>query len=94
MRLKALVLRRIKFSLMMPSAHKLKFLQLNILCTHKSIFETIGDVEIDMLRKRLEETEAAMERIVSQMGTVTDQLSPTVLAQVLRARGVRTLCKN
>ncbi|CAL8103454.1 unnamed protein product [Orchesella dallaii] len=45
------------------------------------------DVEIDMLRKRLEETEAAMERIVAQMGSVTDRLSPTVLAQVLRARG-------
>lgn len=52
----------------------------------------IGDIEIDMLRKRLVETEAAMERIVSQMGSVSDQLTPSVLAQVLRARGVCQVC--
>lgn len=39
-----------------------------------------------MLRKRLEETEAAMERIVAQMGSVSDRLSPSILAQVLKAQ--------
>lgn len=29
-----------------------------------------GDIELDQLRKRLEETEAAMERIVAQMVSV------------------------
>ena len=43
----------------------------------------LGDVEIDLLRKRLEETEAAMERIVKQMGTASDRLSPSNLAPVL-----------
>lgn len=28
----------------------------------------VGDAEIDQLRRRLEETERAMERIVAQMG--------------------------
>lgn len=47
----------------------------------------LGDTEIDMLRKRLEETEAAMERIMKQMGSVTEHLSPTLLAQVLKGQG-------
>jgi len=47
----------------------------------------LGDTEIDILRKRLEETEAAMERIVKQMGSVSEHLSPTLLAQVLMAQG-------
>nr|CAD7581281.1 unnamed protein product [Timema californicum] len=34
-----------------------------------------GDVEMDQLRRRLEETEAAMERIVAQMGLVPHQVS-------------------
>lgn len=30
-----------------------------------------GDIEIDQLRRRLVETEAAMERIVVQMGNIS-----------------------
>lgn len=36
----------------------------------KSI-EVAGDIEIDQLRRRLIETEAAMERIVDQMGNLS-----------------------
>lgn len=48
----------------------------------------LGDVEIDLLRKRLKETEATMERIISAMGSSPDRLSPSILAQVLKAQGV------
>jgi hypothetical protein len=47
----------------------------------------LGDVEIDILRQRLLETEAVMERIISKMGNV-ERLSPTILAQVLKSQGV------
>ncbi len=51
--------------------------------------KNLGDVEIELLRKRLEETEAVMERIISAMGSSSsDRLSPSVLAQVLKAQGV------
>ncbi|KAF4532252.1 hypothetical protein B566_EDAN004339 [Ephemera danica] len=36
----------------------------------------LGDVEMDQLRRRLEETEAAMERIVAQMGTAVEPRPP------------------
>merc|ERR1711892_1420548 len=41
------------------------------------------DVEISLLKVRLEETEKAMERIVAQMGVVTSRLAPHVIAQAL-----------
>nr|CAD7597096.1 unnamed protein product [Timema genevievae] len=46
---------------------------------HKSSQDVskLGDVEMDQLRRRLEETEAAMERIVAQMGLVPHQVSPS-----------------
>ena len=34
-----------------------------------------GDVEIKLLKARLEQTEAALERIVAHMGSVTDRLA-------------------
>uniref|UniRef100_A0A1B6MS24 Resistance to inhibitors of cholinesterase protein 3 N-terminal domain-containing protein n=1 Tax=Graphocephala atropunctata TaxID=36148 RepID=A0A1B6MS24_9HEMI len=37
----------------------------------------LGDVELDQLRRRLEETEAAMERIVAQMVTVPHKPKPS-----------------
>jgi len=39
------------------------------------------DVEISLLKARLEETEKAMERIVAQMGVVTSRLAPNIIAQ-------------
>ena len=36
-----------------------------------------GDIELDQLRKRLEETEAAMERIVAQMVSVPPKARPS-----------------
>lgn len=48
----------------------------------------LGDVEIDMLRKRLVETEEVMERIIATLGSV-DKLSPSDLAKVLKAQVVR-----
>ncbi|XP_057374109.1 titin-like [Daphnia carinata] len=39
--------------------------------------------EVDQLRRRLEETERAMERICRQMGNVTDKLSTTAVAELL-----------
>jgi hypothetical protein len=36
-----------------------------------------GDAEIDQLRRRLEETEAAMERIVAQIETAVDSSRPS-----------------
>lgn len=38
---------------------------------------------MDQLRRRLEETERAMERIVAQMENVSDRLSPTLMADLL-----------
>ena len=35
---------------------------------------TLGDVEIKLLKARLEQTEKALERIVAQMGSVTNRL--------------------
>lgn len=40
------------------------------------------DEEVDQLRRRLEETEKAMERICRQMGDVTDKLLPTAVAEL------------
>ncbi|XP_046648828.1 titin-like isoform X3 [Daphnia pulicaria] len=39
--------------------------------------------EVDQLRRRLEETERAMERICRQMGDVTDKLSTSAVADLL-----------
>lgn len=41
------------------------------------------DLEISLLKARLEETEKAMERIVAHMGIVTSRLAPHVIAQAL-----------
>jgi len=41
------------------------------------------DLEISMLKIRLEETEKAMERIVAHMGIITSKLAPHVIAQAL-----------
>merc|ERR1711971_28540 len=41
------------------------------------------DLEINLLKKRLEETEKAMERIMTQMGSVTQQLLPQAVTQQL-----------
>lgn len=41
------------------------------------------EAEVDQLRRRLEETERAMERIVAQMENVSDRLSPTLMADLL-----------
>ena len=38
---------------------------------------------MDQLRRRLEETEKAMERICRQMGDVTDKLSTCAVAELL-----------
>lgn len=38
---------------------------------HAGTQEAAGDIEIDQLRQRLVETEAAMERIVVQMGNIS-----------------------
>lgn len=38
---------------------------------HAGTQEAAGDIEIDQLRRRLVETEAAMERIVVQMGNIS-----------------------
>ncbi|GFG28319.1 hypothetical protein Cfor_00296, partial [Coptotermes formosanus] len=45
------------------------------------------DIEIDHLRKRLEETEAAMERIVAQMGSVPHKLHSSSGIQLIGAKG-------
>ncbi|XP_021938614.1 uncharacterized protein LOC110839082 isoform X10 [Zootermopsis nevadensis] len=47
----------------------------------------LGDIEIDHLRKRLEETEAAMERIVAQMGSVPHKLHSSSGTQLIGAKG-------
>ena len=39
------------------------------------IFTNLGDLEIKLLKARLEQTEAALERIVAHMGSVTDRLA-------------------
>lgn len=41
------------------------------------------DVEISLLKARLEETERAMERIVAQMGAVTSRLAPHIISQAM-----------
>ena len=38
---------------------------------------------MDQLRRRLEETEKAMERLMSQMGSVTDKLTAAKITEVL-----------
>lgn len=38
---------------------------------HAGTLEAAGDIEIDQLRRRLVETEAAMERIVVRMGNLS-----------------------
>lgn len=38
---------------------------------------------MDQLRRRLEETEKAMERLMSQMGSVTDKLTAAKISEVL-----------
>ena len=38
---------------------------------------------MDQLKRRLEETERAMERICRQMGDVADKLSPSAVAELL-----------
>lgn len=42
--------------------------------------------EVDQLRRRLEETERAMERICRQMGSVADRLSPVCVAQLVTSQ--------
>ena len=39
------------------------------------LFLPLGDVEIQVLKARLEQTEAALERIVAHMGAVTARLA-------------------
>lgn len=41
------------------------------------------DEQLDHLRRRLEETERAMERLMSQMGSVTDKLTAAKITEVL-----------
>ena len=41
------------------------------------------DEQMDQLRRRLEETESAMERLMSQMGSVTDKLTAAKITEVL-----------
>ena len=53
-----------------------------------------GDLEISLLKKRLEETEKAMERIVLQMGAVTSRLSPLILAQAMEGPGATVFPEN
>ncbi|KAK8392773.1 hypothetical protein O3P69_014893 [Scylla paramamosain] len=43
----------------------------------------IEDEQLDHLRRRLEETERAMERLMSQMGSVTDKLTAAKITEVL-----------
>nr|XP_027208871.1 microtubule-associated protein 1B-like [Penaeus vannamei] len=43
----------------------------------------IEDEQLDHLRRRLEETEKAMERLMCQMGSVTDKLSTAKITEVL-----------
>ncbi|KAL7640077.1 UNVERIFIED_CONTAM: hypothetical protein RMT77_009491 [Armadillidium vulgare] len=43
----------------------------------------IEDEQMDQLRRRLEETEKAMERLMSQMGSVTDKLTAAKITEVL-----------
>ena len=46
----------------------------------RSLLRCSGDLEISQLKRRLEETERAMERIVTQLGAVTTRLTPHLLA--------------
>lgn len=39
--------------------------------------EAAGDIEVDMLLRRLADTEAAMERIVLQMGNFSRTIAPS-----------------
>ncbi|KAK3860448.1 hypothetical protein Pcinc_033502 [Petrolisthes cinctipes] len=41
------------------------------------------DEQLDHLRRRLEETERAMERLMCQMGSVTDKLTAAKITEVL-----------
>jgi hypothetical protein len=60
---------------------------------HGWLVSFAGDIEIDHLRKRLEETEAAMERIVAQMGSVPHKLHSSSGTQFVGAkvRGLSSL---
>ncbi|XP_035710310.1 uncharacterized protein LOC110853549 isoform X10 [Folsomia candida] len=58
---------------------KIKMLELSSLKTNN-----VGEVEIDSLRRQLEETQLAMERMITSMGS--DRLA--MLAKVLKAQGV------
>merc|ERR1740137_232526 len=43
----------------------------------------IEDEQMDHLRQRLEDTELAMERLMNQMGSVTDKLTAAKITEVL-----------
>lgn len=45
---------------------------------------------MDQLRRRLEETEKAMERIMAQMGNVSEKLSPSAIAEILNSSPATT----
>ena len=53
-----------------------------MLHSNNNCFERVEDDEVDQLRRRLEETERAMERIVAQMGNVSEKLSPIMMADL------------
>jgi len=48
---------------------------------HAGTQEAAGDIEIDQLRQRLVETEAAMERIVVQMGNISRSVKHNASSQ-------------
>lgn len=48
---------------------------------HAGTQEAAGDIEIDQLRQRLVETEAAMERIVVQMGNISRSVTHNSASQ-------------
>lgn len=48
---------------------------------HAGTQEAAGDIEIDQLRQRLVETEAAMERIVVQMGNISRSVMNNLVSQ-------------
>ena len=53
---------------------------------HFHCIDTVGvaeDEQMDQLKRRLEDTERAMERLMSQMGSVSDKLTAAKITEVL-----------
>ncbi len=63
-----------------------KCAQFEIYIYFSQYFPIKEEEEVDQLRRRLEETEQAMERICRQMGSVADRLSPVCVAQLLTSQ--------